>query len=188
MRADASRDYKSAMEVKFDLARDDIWNAQWQLMKSMPGLRWTFYYLFPLFVYGILAYVFSRDVGIEVGCVLALPITAVALWGGVCFARAIVTRIPKEGRGVLGEHVVSVSDAAIAESTSVNESKFAWSAVSSVRREGGYILIMIDGLMMLPIPERSFINVNACQEFYERALEYWEVSRDAAANQQNAAN
>jgi hypothetical protein len=74
---------------------------------------------------------------------LALTFAIIAALGGVLLggrvASRIMSRVPVEGQGILGEHSLTIGPSGPVEETSVNRSTYSWQSVSDVVENGKYI-------------------------------------------------
>jgi hypothetical protein len=92
--------------------------------------------------------------------------------------------IARPGRGVIGEHTITLTEDGLTESTVVNRSEHSWAAVSSIISNDRLLIIVLDGFMMHIIPRRAFQSMEAAGNFIlaaERLKNLASQPNDAAA-------
>lgn len=86
---------------------------------------------------------------------------------------------PKLKYGVLGEHVLEVTDAGLLESTAFNETFFKWEAVTKVKRYFRRHFIFISGANYLIVHDRSFPTKQEAIAFAELIRQHVNKSANA---------
>jgi YcxB-like protein len=79
--------------------------------------------------------------------------------------------------GVLGEHKICLTEEAMIESTSVNESHNKWTAIERIDENDNYIFITTTSSGTYNIPKRDFSSSDTATQFYNQARVYHEKSR-----------
>lgn len=90
-----------------------------------------------------------------------------------------VKRVLNEGqnKGVLGKHMITISEQGLHETTEVNVSQFAWTGFDRVERNEQYIFAFISAVMAHIIPIRAFSDSNQANEFYSAMKNYIEQAK-----------
>jgi hypothetical protein len=82
--------------------------------------------------------------------------------------------LKQKGKGVIGEHTISLTEEVFIESTSFNQSHIKWSGLTGIFKNKDYIFIMMGNLQGHSIPKRAFANHDAFTEFYDQAQTYYQ--------------
>lgn len=93
------------------------------------------------------------------------------------FDMQAVTTLKQESSGVLGEHKICLTEEALIESTSVNESHQKWTGIERIDQNKDYIFIVIGNQRFYVIPKKAFISSDAAKQFYDQARSYHEKSQ-----------
>jgi hypothetical protein len=86
-------------------------------------------------------------------------------------------KLLKKNNGILGEHKICLTEEAMIESTSVNESHNKWSSIERIDEDDNYIFITTTAGGTYNIPKRDFHSSDAATQFYNQARIYHERSR-----------
>jgi YcxB-like protein len=104
------------------------------------------------------------------------------VFGGLKIAYPLMDRysiklLKKKNNGVLGEHKIYLTEEAMIESTSVNQSHNKWNAIERIDENDNYIFITTTAWNIYNIPKRDFSSSDAATQFYSQARTYHEKSR-----------
>lgn len=79
---------------------------------------------------------------------------------------------PENSRGVIGHHIIELTEDALIESTEYNISQHKWITVENILETEEYLLIFITGLGGHCIPKISFNDKQHYFDFYNTLIEY----------------
>lgn len=91
----------------------------------------------------------------------------------VTLASTVFVALFVEGRGVLGENTITISEQGVREKTAYNESFHKWSGIYAVNKSRNYIYLRVTTGGFYPIPRRSFDSNAAFEEFWSTAYAHW---------------
>jgi len=166
------------VEIEVDITRDDYWQLNRFFMNRTFKLHWFFWPLaigigLVVVLLGILAALqgsFDFIFQPPLSWLLPAIVVVLALSGLLQLAtRAWVKRMPREGAGTLGKHVITLTVEGVAERTDVNQASHVWSAVSEICQDDHAIYIFLDRMHAHIIPLRSFTDADAARAFREEA-------------------
>lgn len=155
--------------VTVNLSKADILAFHLYMFPRLPG-NWVF--LAVLFV-GLFTFLVLADQPTESR---AYPIAAVAsgigaflgLSGALLVNLLALSRRIDRTPGVLGKHRFTLETDGLHEATHVEQTVYAWTSVSGVRKTPKFMIISIDRKQHLPLPRRDFANDKAFDDFYRR--------------------
>ncbi|MBW4695025.1 MAG: YcxB family protein [Lyngbya sp. HA4199-MV5] len=93
------------------------------------------------------------------------------------FDKQAIALLKQQNGGVLGEHKIVITDEALTETTSVNESCQRWTGIEGIYENEEYILVMLGSQHGHIIPKRAFINSDSAKQFYCQAQSYYKKSQ-----------
>jgi hypothetical protein len=87
--------------------------------------------------------------------------------------------VPVEGqtKGVVGKHVIEISEKGLHETTEVNDSLVAWDGFDCIERNEQYIFAFISAMMAHIIPIRAFADTNQVTEFYSSMKKFFDQAK-----------
>jgi hypothetical protein len=88
-----------------------------------------------------------------------------------------IRKMPIPEKGVLGKHIIQISEEGLREATDVNESFRKWEAVTNVLQNAEYIFIFDSDIMVHIIPKRAFKEKSEAEHFYSMAYGCWQAAR-----------
>ena len=179
----------AAVEVEYELTRDDIYHYQWRAgsRSSIVKRAKLKAYLAVLFLFSLLT--FLSGLGADdfqfsrisfVWLIWFLPLVIMIWLFEKRQKRHTILEFLKEekpGRGQLGAHKISLNEEGLVESTAVNESRTSWVGVDRVEHDEKYIYIYTAPHAAHIIPKRAFNNSQEAEAFYQLAR----VNKQAAA-------
>lgn len=166
------------MQVRIDITRQDYWNINKYGVMHNPIMGT----LFVIMMMGAPILLLIKLLGHSEDTTaihIAATITTALVFGGLfdlvfyILLKILVMFMPSGKPGVLGEHLIEISEKGVYESTSVNEGLHFWQGVHSIRQDNRYIFIFIATTMAHSIPKRSFSSPREADEFFNRAIAYW---------------
>ena len=178
------------MEIEYELNADDLYAFHWRSVFGTPrgrrGMRKAYVYWFlVLFLMTVLPAIGSDGFVIARVNFLFLAVTypVIVLVQWLLYrqlARRGILRLVKEAapnKGLLGRHKVVLNESEVIERTAVGESHTLWAGVDRVEQNQEYIFIYTQPHAAHIIPKRAFNNVQAAENFYQRA----KISKDGTA-------
>ncbi|MFC7679209.1 YcxB family protein [Paenibacillus sp. GCM10028914] len=161
------------MKVVMDLKKEDFWYFNKYVMFNMPKYR--------------IAMIFSL-LSIPVSCIIIskllgsgwlFSIITGAIIGGladVLFIYRIKSRtmkmVVKMNDGVVGEHLIEVSEQGLYDATTRAKSHSAWDGIHDLRQDKHSMYIFVNSLQATIIPKRSFANQAEEQAFIKLVEQY----------------
>jgi hypothetical protein len=144
------------MTIRFTNTRRDLIAAQWHLFRRNRALRIFLLPVAAFILYSSFTYsgVQDKTTGYKITyALLYLVFTlGIAAVGGMTVAALNVLLF--KGKGILGEHVLTISDEGLEESTAYNRSVNRWSAMPPVWATSGYYFIFITENMAHVVPRK----------------------------------
>jgi hypothetical protein len=166
------------MQVRIDITRQDYWKMNKYGIMHNPIMGTLFFLIMMgapiLLLVKLLGYSADRTT-----IHIAASIITALIFGGLVdlvfyILLKILVMIMLSGKqGVLGEHLIEISEKGVYESTSVNEGLHFWKGVQSIKQDKRYIFIFIEPTMAHAIPKRSFSSPREADEFFNAAIAYW---------------
>lgn len=86
-----------------------------------------------------------------------------------------VIKIPGDNPGILGTHLIALSEEGISEKTDVNSNFYNWEGIYSIEESNDYIFIFINKLQCHIIPKREFNTNEEVNQFFNKAKAYFEM-------------
>jgi hypothetical protein len=178
------------MEIDYELTLDDLYAFQWRAVFVSPRGRRTRRTLYLLWVLAVLLFAIVPAIGAD-GFVIsrvsftfiavALPVVFLFQW---CLDRWLIRRVilqllkeEKPGKGQLGKHRIVLSEAGLAESTEVGESRTSWAGVDRVEQDPHYIYVYTSPAAAHVIPKRAFKDPQEAETFYHLSRAGKEAAR-----------
>lgn len=115
---------------------------------------------------------------------LSIAIFALTVWlTGLLSRRSLLRHMVDRSRqpGLFCEHTIVLTEDAVIESTSVNESRHLWSGIYKIVETPEYIYIFVAADLAHVIPKRAFPNASAAGAFAARAKELLAQGRPTPA-------
>ena len=170
-----------AMEVEYELTRDDLFAFQWRAAYTSPAARRRRRKVYGYWFLALLLFAIVPAIGPD-GFVLsrvaftflliAFPVVAALQWllerGLLRHAILQLVRKEKPERGNLGRHHVALSESGVHERTAVGESRTSWSGLDRVERDPHYIFVYTSPVAAHVIPRRAFRDGVEAEAFYRR--------------------
>jgi hypothetical protein len=72
-----------------------------------------------------------------------------------------------KNKGMLGRHEITIHDDNILEKNDSVSLEFRWTAIEKIVKTEKYIFVYVSSVSALLIPQRSFMNHTAYDEFYK---------------------
>jgi hypothetical protein len=144
------------MRLRYELTRWDVfassaraifWNKALRI-SCIPALifLWWFTFSYDFESHSQLNKVIQSTIG-------TLTVATIAIFGGMSVL-AIIALSHKEGKGVLGEHVLEITDEGLVESTEANRSLANWKTAFRIRQSKRYFYIYINPENVYAVPRR----------------------------------
>lgn len=95
--------------------------------------------------------------------------------------RTEIKKIKLEKPDTFGEHTIEIAQDGVNNSTLANKEFYKWEMINSVKKNRQYILFFISAKIVIIIAKRDFESVDEEQEFYNKAVEYWNATRNVNA-------
>jgi hypothetical protein len=168
--------------VEYELTRDDLYAFHWRATFHSPRgrriRRWIYFgWLLAIALFAILPAIGPDGFTISrvsfTFIILAFPIAALGQWlyETQLMRRAIRRLVNEEkpGKGQLGQHRLTLTEAGVVESTAVNETRTSWAGVDRVEQNADYIFLYTSPVAVHLIPKRAFQDPQEAEHFYELA-------------------
>lgn len=164
------------MKIDIDINKNDYWICNKYMVFNTPKIRNTYIILliaFPVFMIVLLSILLNNTITIYFSIFTGFLIGIIADIFWIYLVKRQVMKFPDNKKGLLGKHTIEIIETGVNESTSVNEGFTYWKGIKEINQDKNSIYIILDTLMALIIPKRSFSSENEAIEFYNKALEYW---------------
>lgn len=170
------------MQIKVDINRLDYWNFNKYSIRKIPSLRRNF--ILNMIALPIL--VFIGFLFLRILFQMSFPLVLiVSIVGGIIgdllllyMMKLQIMKLPEDKEGLLGEHIIEISEEGIRESTSVNTGFNIWNGVHGIDQDKDYIYIFLDSMLAHIIPKKSFQSMVEANEFYNKTVHYWKNGRN----------
>lgn len=165
------------MEVRFSLDREDFWQFTRYAYFHVPKIRSQVYGLIvmaPILSVSLLWLILKDS---RLALVIGLPLGAATLAFTYLRTKRHVESYPT-GKGILGEHTITIMPDGLHEQTAVCDSLQRWEGVQHIAENSRYIFLFIDTHMAHVIPKRAFPSDAAWQAFLAQAREYWREGKE----------
>jgi hypothetical protein len=162
-----------SIKVNIEITREDYWQLnKYGLLNRNRRVIFLYLLGMPIFMFVLflimkLPIIYSLVTSIILG-------SAVNVFSYVRMKRR-VKRLPSEKSGVLGSHLIELTEEGASEKTSVNFNFYNWDGINSVEENSDYIFIFIDKLLCHIIPKRDFKSKDEAHQFYIAAKAYFEI-------------
>ena len=182
-------DEERAVEVEYELTRDDLYAFQWRGVFVSPRGRRVRRTLYLLWILAILLFAIVPAIGADgfafsrisfTFIAFAIPAVFLFQW---CLDRWLIRRTilqlladERPGKGQLGRHRIALSEQGLVETTDVGESHTSWGGVDRVEHDPHYIFIYTSPAAAHVIPKRAFGRPEEADAFYT----FSRVRREAA--------
>jgi hypothetical protein len=168
------------MEVEYEITPDDLYAFQWRAAYASPRAWRTrrkayVFWLVSLLIISVLPAIGTDGFSISrvnyTFFLIAFPLAALGQWflERRLIRRALLQLLQQErpGRGQLGRHRLVLTDAGLAESTDVGESRTTWAGVHRLEENPEYIFIYTAAAAAHVIPKRAFRDEQEAERFYQ---------------------
>lgn len=92
---------------------------------------------------------------------------------GIIFSFAFILLSSSKTNGIIGVHEYEISEEGLHEKTAANEGLSKWEGIQEVTIAGPYILFRISGYLFHIIPKRSFVSLDAFNDFFKKSTDEW---------------
>lgn len=155
------------------------WRRHSPASQRLRRVMWTIFVLISL----IHAFFRFDDTTLKMlGFFLGIAIFSFTSWLFGQLTRRLVNRHildPRQQPGLYCEHTLTLTDVALVEVTSINESRHLWSGLHGVVDVPDYIYLFITADLAHVVPKRAFPSPSAANAFASRAKELWATARPA---------
>lgn len=176
------------MEVKFDLTNDDYWKFNKYAMFSKQPFKRTMIInliLFPIIIFAASVVIVPKiftDISFIIILIVAIVYSVLADFLFIYFLKRRVIKMIKNNEvGTLGKHIIKIDKNGMSETSPVNEGSMSWGMIFSIDQSDEYIFIFLNALSGFVVPKRAFDTDVETEEFYNKAVEYWNAARNVNA-------
>jgi len=165
------------VKIKVEINRLDYWNLNKYSIRKIPSLRRNFILnmiALPVFVFiGFSFLTTPFQMSFSIVFILSIVGGIVGDLLLIYRMKSQIMKLPEDKPGLLGKHIIEISEEGIRESTSVNTGLQTWNGVLSVEQDKEYIYVFLDSMIAHIIPKRSFESIVEANQFYNKAIQYW---------------
>lgn len=160
------------MKVTVDITREDFWHLNKYAMLHLN--KYKGYVIAYMVIIPIILFVAFQVLDMELVYSAVSAVVLGVLLDIYFFVRlkSKIMKLPEKKSGLLGEHIIELSEDGIKESTDVNESFSKWDGVHSVKRDKSHFYIFLNSMAGHIIPRRSFVSEDEAEQFYKKAVEW----------------
>lgn len=144
------------MTIRFINTRRDLIAAQWYLLRRNRGLRILLLPVASFILYSSFTYSGVHDKSVAFKATYAIVYLILVLGVGAAggMAVAALNVLFFKGKGVLGEHTLTITEEGLEETTAYNRTINRWSAMPPVWATSGYHFIFITEHMAHLVPRK----------------------------------
>jgi len=160
------------MTIRFTNTRRDLIVAQLHLLRRNRGLRVILILLTCVLLYSSFTHSGDQDKTIAFKLIHALVSLVFALGIGIIAGMSVAALnvLLSKGKGVFGEHTLTILDEGLEEKTTYNRTVSAWSAMPPVWSTSGYHFLFINDQMAHLVPRKRPL-LNGDREAFVAAVQ-----------------
>lgn len=167
--------------ITYNITKKDLYQFYKNCYKNGIGKKAKMFYLLVLLSAVILFNDFNQEYSVAIN-ILALILKclfAILFYTVVVFVLGRITMwihlsSDKVGKGILGEHTITISEEGFMEETSVNKSWHLWDGIHQIKIRDKQVIFLISPRYGYFVPIRAFACETEARDFCESAKSYKE--------------
>ena len=166
------------MEVKFDITKEDYLKCNKIALYKSPMLKRKFILSIMLVAILFLLLIVIMDLGFFIGAIFYILMMCIFL-GLFYLSRNMQAKsiMKNDKTGFIGGHSVKIDDSGIHSERKLCNGSYKWDSIYAIEQSEEYIIIFVSYISAFFIPKRAFETKDKENEFYNKAVEYWNAAR-----------